>query len=396
MALNHTHLPKESLQFESSDHNMVGLEGDAIDKMRDNAPSIVGGLRLGSVLMMAVGHPLSFIHGLFVLGSEAVLLLYGNKEHIEQQKEESKGDEPAGVMTKAFNPKKYPIESSAAMDTIGEMSHLILGIALLAGVDLSDWDVLLGHEAELTSEACVDLIDHGNHIDCVAADGTITIQPLTEAADGTPSRPSPPSFTDPDFDAKFEAFQQAQEAAKLAAEEAVSATSDIAAQAEESSNAKRALGAGLTIHGVLGTLAHAPLWLLGTEKEGKQTDDVDLSGDDIIPQSHPTSLEFSKSESNIVGAEDKGLIEWFKDNQIAISSVLQIALGATLLATTGFGPIYQAAGIPLMAAGALQAAFVRKRDFSADVDAEEQTENQVHSASLDGKIQDYAKVLGLK
>ena len=380
MATNANHITDTDLQFRSTEHKVLGMEGPLVDTFRDNAPRIVGALRLGSILMASVAHPLLGLHAAFVLGSEAILLLFGNKKSVEKHKTEE-GEQPLfGPLGKVAQPHKYPIEASAAFDVLGEIAHLLLGVSIVFGVAIPGLEMWLGegavaeagatgdtHAAHASheghghgAEACEDGVWHEGHGHC---------HPSGENA--------PRSF------APWLSQQHPMAPPAAPTPAPTAAVTDLHAGHNHPS------GIALMVHGALGVFGHLPLWLFGPEKNGKKVNAVDFNGDNVSTKDMDESLEFAQSESKIVGTEDKGLMQWFKDNQVVISSVLQMAMGVTMMVATGMPQAYQLAGIPLFIAGAIQAVFVNKRDFSAESPADTQAEKRVHSATHDGRLRSH-------
>jgi|GEM_PF-3239421 len=394
MALADSSKKQAPLYFEDSSHSMVGMDGLTVDTLRDNAPRVVGGLRLSSILMAAAAHPLLGMHALFVLGSESVLLLFGNRQQVEKHKAENNDTQTPNPLSKAVQPHKYPLESSAALDVIGEIPHFLLGAGILMGVDMPWVESFLGEEAAAQAAEALGECPPGHESHCI--DGVHT--PHTEL----PSAPERPNFAERP---QTLSFQDSLEAARARAEElaaggaaptAPEAVTDTTPEASPDAISHVHLtGGALMLHGALGVMAHLPLWLFGPEKAGHHAGHLDFVGDDIAPSHVQESLEFAESKSKIVGTEDKGLMQWFRDNQVAISSVLQVAIGVTMMVAVGMPDMYRLAGIPLIAAGALQAAFVTKSDFSVDGPLEEVTEKQVSSASHYGTLmKEYEKLTG--
>lgn len=417
------------LQFHSAEHKVLGMEGPMVEALRDNAPKAVGGLRLTSILMASVAHPMLAAHGFFVFASEAVLLLFGSKKSVEKYKGYEDENESLNPLSKAIRPHKYPLESSSALDIIGEVPHFILGASMVYGLDLGETtkdflEWFLGEEIHETADgthaghnhdghdhgpndhttadknSCgpdQQRVEHGDHFDCI--DTNINAAPIE------------PDPWDMDYDEKYEQWEKeyAQWEAETAAAEA--AATQAAGQAACDSAAKdcasaekdceedghnHLTGAALMVHGALGVLGHLPLLLFGPEKDGKKTEHFDAVGDDIGQEHQIESLEFSQAESKVVGTQDKGILQWFKDHQVAISSTLQVAIGVTMIVATGMPDIYQWAGVPLVAAGVMQALLVNKKDFSADAPAEdthhhhhEETKNNVHSPIHYGNLAHY-------
>lgn len=362
------------LHFESSDHHVLGMQGPLIDKLRDNAPRVVGGLRLVSILMASVAHPLLGLHALFVLGSEVVLLLFGNRERIEGYKT-PEGEKPfLGPIGKALQPHKYPIESSAALDVLGEIPHLILGASIVFNWDIGGIESLLGESPpDATSTALTDEcgdgmqpVQHGGHVDCL---------PL----DALPPAPSP---FEENYVEKYTQWQMDVEAAKQAA--------------LEGAGHQHLTGIALTVHGALGVLGHLPLWLFGPEKTQQANERVDRAGNKATSTPSSEGLEFAEAKSTVVGALGAGnVLQWFTNHQVMISSVLQAAMAVTMMVATGMPDIYQLAGVPLLAGAVLQGMLVNKADFSAeakkkkkqlDPTPERTVQSHVHSVAYTGKV----------
>jgi hypothetical protein len=504
------------------------MQGPLIDKLRDNAPRIVGALRLVSILMASVAHPLLGLHAVFVLGSEAVLLLFGNRKSVAKHQKGVQDKPLPGPIGKALQPHKYPIESSAALDVLGEIPHLILGASMVLNLDITGIESLLGesvsdighsggghdpashlsttgsehahtatqvadtsptvapeapgnvtqahphnHEhtpgggapgsmwgrgrmaeiaagqasGEVLNAFQLDSLEKARALDTLALDSTTTmnaadsltvdssaapIMPESIAADSTiadtarlevekDSLPGESEGKKRVFGFGPEAMRERM-AEHAALHDSTSASFDSTHAAQHSNwqssdtplhNHDTPLSAGedagktahhhhdnhashgshsnhgghggdsghgshgghhhptgiaLMLHGAIGVLGHLPLWLFGPERNGRKVERMDLAGDDFVSNKEQPSLHFAESRSQVVGSRGNRALQWFRDNQVVLSSVLQMAIGVTMLLATGMPLSYQLAGIPLTAAGAFQALFVRKREFSAEAE----------------------------
>lgn len=356
---------KPSLHFSSAEHSVLGMNGSAMDTLRDNAPAVVGAFRLVSILMASVAHPLTLMHGFFVLGSEVILLLYGNRNDIEKHKKTQKNTPSPGPIGKVFEPHKYPIESSAAFDVMGEIPHFILGAGMILGWEMGGVASFIGESLPTTCPPGTEAVPHGNHFHCNPIEGVAAM----------------PQIGDPDYAEKLNKWLEAQQSGT--------------ATPINASGHNHLTGMALMIHGALGVLGHLPLWLLGPEKNKSSPAAIDLVGDDLMPtKPTQTKLEFAQSTSTVVGSLGGDVKQWFTDNQVMISSVLQAAMAVSMFMATGMPVIYQLAGIPLLAGAVLQGALVSKADFSAEAKKEEKPEsaskntsqNLVHSAAYTGKV----------
>ena len=130
-------LKVSNLRFASSQSKAVGLSGSWMDYIRNNAPRIVGVMKIGGDIATSLTHPIMYGYGLFAIIGRFIMIGYGTKDNQksaakEYQQDPSKLDKEGGEVTtlsKILHPKAYPIESSAALSLIAEPFGIAYGIS---------------------------------------------------------------------------------------------------------------------------------------------------------------------------------------------------------------------------------------------------------------------------
>lgn len=126
----------ESLTFAHSESKTVGFGGKAVQWLRNNAPRVVGGLKLAGDITVGFSlNPFLIGYSVFSGIGRVVMLVYGTKEN--QQKAASNGvetqekpdDSWLANLKKGLHPKQYPVESSSLFSIVGEASALGYGIS---------------------------------------------------------------------------------------------------------------------------------------------------------------------------------------------------------------------------------------------------------------------------
>lgn len=318
------------LNFSKSAHEPLSV-------VQDNAPIIVGAMRLGAALLpVAAGAfgwedpeqlsealPFLSVHGAGLVGSELVLLANGNREkRLEVAREYADApDDPD--WKKPFNPRRYPLESSAALDVAGEAA-LVLGGALIMFGIMPDW-----------LEGFLGLHEHGAEIAEAVSEGA------ADCVEHAPSFAPQPSYLPdvPHDHVHCDAVAQA------------------AVDAEPHAHEHNHLLAGLAIlgHGAVGMAAHLPI-IFGKERSKVGTALSEHSGK---AESNKEELCFAKSQSQRVGIIGRA-IEEVKDNPVAIASAIQAAVGISLMIAFPASWSMMASGAIIAASAVLQGLFVRK------------------------------------
>ena len=325
------------LRFAQSAHQQLGMRTSAIQGIKDNAPAIVGAMRLGAALLplAAVGVgiedpsalegalPFLSIHGAGLVGSELILLANGSKEKRQKVAQEYSGQPDAPDWRKPLNPERYPLESSAALDIVGEAAMILGGALMLGGFmteGLADIFGLHTHgtDAELLAEDCV---DHSRD--------------LPEFA---------PRFVPPAFAETLDMPHN-----HVHCEDIAGATHD------HSHNG----GWAFILHGLVGMAAHLPI-VFG--KEGAHTHNLfsdELSEHSRSQKETKQSLTFAQSSSEQVGVVGQAF-NVVKDNPIAVASALQAAVGVSLMVAFPASWSLMASGAIIAASAVLQGFLVRK------------------------------------
>ena len=360
---------QEPLVFAQSDSKTLGAEGSFMDTLKDNGPQVIGGLRLAGLIAAAMtGNEFLVAHTMFVLASEVVLLMFAHKDKIQEARETTPDETDPNVVEKVAQPHKYPLETSAALDFLGELSHIGFGAQLMGwlggGAEAPDvpstTDALLD-DAEEGRDTCPEGLyehKHGEHVHCSF----------------TPQRPA--FLPDEPIDAT-----ESAEAATDTTED----THDHEAEHGHGHDHDHFKQAGLIgiLHGGFGVLAPLPLLLFGPEKDkkGHGHSHLDLTGEDFVePEASAQKREdvtpddglvFQQSESQTVGTKGDGILGWIQDHQVMISSVLEFGLGMTMLfmpgaALPGNDEWYRIGGAIIATAAALQPILITKRDYSAE------------------------------
>jgi len=339
-----------SLRFAHSESLRLHFGGPFAEWMEEHAAQVVGGLRAASIISLpltgvvlalgtggmaaaaaaaAAAAPL-FMHSALVLGSEAVLLLFGKKGDVQKHAADENGQEP-NALGKIVQPHKYPLQASAALDIMGEVSHIWYGVERFMAGDASG-------AVELAEEAVANPHD-------------------------------PHGFAPEWAQNMFEGHDHGAHA-----------------PGDMSVHGHSHTGYTPIIHGVLGVAAHLPLLLGRSHKPHSHL--RELTGDSLrteITKESEQSLRFGSSESKAVGAGG-GLIEWVKDNPVAVASTLQFAMAAAMLVggLLEMMPGYIVAGALLATAAVIQGVFVKKHEYAPQHKGEgEQAEPDTHVRDIE-------------
>lgn len=128
----------ENLSFAKSESKAVGMHGSLMDKMRDNAPRIVGLMKIGMDVAVAMtGSPWLIAYAAFAITGRMISIIYGSKHHQEKLVEEKAAGRHQKLLghslrendRKIFSPRKYPVEASAGLSVIAESFGVGYGIA---------------------------------------------------------------------------------------------------------------------------------------------------------------------------------------------------------------------------------------------------------------------------
>jgi hypothetical protein len=123
----------DNLTFVQSESKPVGMHGPLMDKLRDNAPRIVGALKfLGIGIVFLSGEPMLIACGVFFVTAQLIAMAYGTKENQKKLAEERKtgNQQEVGVFSKMFSPRKYPVESSSGFAAVAEVFETGYGVQL--------------------------------------------------------------------------------------------------------------------------------------------------------------------------------------------------------------------------------------------------------------------------
>ena len=126
--------PPTHMNFASSESKAVGMGGTWVDKVKDNAPRIVGGMKLaGDIGMGLIGHPLMILYSAFAITSRLIMIGFGTKTNQQDAAKayQSKLSNETGTLAavkKALHPKAYPIEASSASSSIAEVFGISYGV----------------------------------------------------------------------------------------------------------------------------------------------------------------------------------------------------------------------------------------------------------------------------
>ena len=127
----------EHLVFAASESKSVGMRGPLIERMRDNAPRIVGLMKIGMDVAVAfTGSPWLIAYSTFAIIGRLISIGYGSKAHqdkLAEEKAEGKHQKILGHSLrendrKILFPRKYPVESSAGLSVIAETFGVGFGI----------------------------------------------------------------------------------------------------------------------------------------------------------------------------------------------------------------------------------------------------------------------------
>jgi hypothetical protein len=120
----------DALTFAKNESKPLGMHGPLMDKLRDNAPRIVGGLKIiGDIVAASTLNPFLVTYAVFAITGRLIGIAYGTKANQEKLVKEvaagkhqpSQDNSLMHKMGKIFSPRQYPVESSAGFSTIGEM-----------------------------------------------------------------------------------------------------------------------------------------------------------------------------------------------------------------------------------------------------------------------------------
>jgi hypothetical protein len=148
----------DALTFAKSESKPVGMHGSLMDKLRDNAPRIVGALKLvADVTIGFVASPLMIAYSVFAVTGRLIMMAYGTKAHQEELAAEKAAGkiQPlensfSGSLKKMTRPSHYPMEAAAGFSVIGETSALGYGVERFAAGASGFTSILLGVVAILT------------------------------------------------------------------------------------------------------------------------------------------------------------------------------------------------------------------------------------------------------
>jgi len=123
----------DTLVFADSESKAVGMSGSFMDTIRENAPRIVGGLKLAGDLTTAFSlDPFMIGYSAFAITSRVLLMVYGTKENQRKVAQETGAREAEpSTLGKALHPRKYPVESSAGLAMIAELFETGYGVESL-------------------------------------------------------------------------------------------------------------------------------------------------------------------------------------------------------------------------------------------------------------------------
>lgn len=133
----HTESP---LHFAQSESKSVGVTGSLMDRLRENAPRVVGVLKaIGDIAGGMVGHPLMIAFTGFGLVGRIFMVKWGTKKHQEALAAEKApehivplGNSWSDSLQKVLKPRQYPMEAAAGMSLIAESCGAAFGAAELS------------------------------------------------------------------------------------------------------------------------------------------------------------------------------------------------------------------------------------------------------------------------
>lgn len=120
------------LRFANSESKSVGLQGNALKIIQDNAPRIVAGLKLGGDLSVGLSlNPLLMGYTAFAGLGRVLQLVYGTKDNQKKVAAEhaaNKDELPTTTIGKVLRPREYPVEAGAGLSTIAESFGVAYGV----------------------------------------------------------------------------------------------------------------------------------------------------------------------------------------------------------------------------------------------------------------------------
>ncbi len=131
----------DALTFVQSESKAVGVRGSLIERMRDNAPRIVGLMKIGMDVTVALsGNPWWIGYACFAITGRLISIAWGSKKHqdkLGEEKAEGKHQKLLGHSLrendrKILFPRKYPVEAAAGFSIIAESFGLGFGISQFA------------------------------------------------------------------------------------------------------------------------------------------------------------------------------------------------------------------------------------------------------------------------
>ena len=125
----------EHLLFARSASKTVGVSGPLVGLLRANAPRVVGGLKILAGLSLGFADPILIGFAVFFAIAQIIPMAYGTKANQEKTAREMNGaapDKETGIIAKVFNPRAYPVESSAGFAVVSQLFGVAYGGKLLA------------------------------------------------------------------------------------------------------------------------------------------------------------------------------------------------------------------------------------------------------------------------
>jgi hypothetical protein len=113
------------LRFAQSESKAVGLSGGLMmGALRNNAPRVVGALKLGMDISAGLsGNPWLIGYALFAGVGRILLMIYGSKANQQKAaaaKREGESEEAKSTLEKVTRPREYPVEAAAGLSVIAE------------------------------------------------------------------------------------------------------------------------------------------------------------------------------------------------------------------------------------------------------------------------------------
>lgn len=135
--------------FAQSESQTVGFAGRAMQMLRDNAPRVVGGMKLAGDLTVGLTlDPFFLGYTAFATMGRLMLLAFGTKANQQKQAAQAHeivtDDSWVGNCKKIIQPRHYPVEASAGVSTIAEMFGVAAGINKFVGGQSGYTPLLLG------------------------------------------------------------------------------------------------------------------------------------------------------------------------------------------------------------------------------------------------------------